>query len=226
MTKFSFEVPLDHLEDFHEDQDFIFSLSFLFQDPGYCNYIKLCDLDLWIDNSYNETKAPESVDYLYRLYETYQPKILIAPDTVEWNHQRMQEEYNKLRDIGGIDDKFLSIIIHHPDWIGYYKSWGIHNFCVPYDFRYCTHQKLIRFSECHFLGLVSVDELRMARPPSCDTSMPIKLAIVGLSIDDWVRMGCPHVHTSKEFFYTKLDKAQVTRGKYNIRRLKELCQER
>ena len=226
MTKFSFEVPLKHLEDFHDEQDFIFALSFLFGNPRYDHYIHNQDKELWIDNSYNETKEPGDVEYLAELADIFTPNILIAPDTAEWNHQKMQDEYLNLRIISGLDDSRLSIIIHHPDWIGYYKSWGIKNFCIPYDYRYCTLEKLRRFSECHFLGLVSINEILYSNPPSCDTSMPIKLSLIKWDLDKWIKEGCPHIHTSKTFFDCVLTQKELLLAKSNIRRLKELCQEK
>jgi hypothetical protein len=122
----------------------------------------------------------------------------------------------------GVKPEHIIVIIHHPDWIGHYRSYGITNFAVPYDFRYCTDAKLKRFGQAHFLGLVSIREIQIVNPPSCDTSIPIKLALANMTLDEWVRTGCKHIHTVPSFFDIKMTKNQINIARYNIERLKEV----
>lgn len=223
MTKFSFEVPLAHLDEFDQDQDFLFTLSFLYKDWRYLSYVSNSDKEIWIDNSYNETKQACQVEDMLHLFNCISPNLVISPDHAEWGHQKMLEVWQEMtKDLNKED---VSIIVHHPDWIGYYRSWGVEHFCVPYDFRYCTLSKLNRFSGCHFLGLVSVKEISIAKPPSCDTSMPIKLALIGQTMDEWIQGECKHIHTDPEFFNLKMTSKEIKLAKENIRRLRELCQE-
>jgi len=224
MTEFSFEVPLRHLKDFDEDQDFYFTLSFLFQHTEYASYIaqvRLSEREVWIDNSTNELRQPESCSSLAELYRSLSPAYVIAPDHPDWNQETMLLKALELSHCNVPLQKVM-VIIHHPDWIGHFSSYGLRNFAIPYDFRYCTESKLKRFGECHFLGLVSVSELKCANPPTCDTSMPIKLACVDKTLEQWVSAGCPHVHTEPNFFNKALTLREVKLAKDNIRALKEV----
>ena len=63
-TKFSFEVPSNHLEDFEPFQDFYFALSFLCKkSTEYLNYFlgkKVEGKKVFLDNSFNELRRPDS----------------------------------------------------------------------------------------------------------------------------------------------------------------------
>ena len=76
MLRLSFEVPLKHLNDFHEDQDFIFSLSMLYQNNKYTKYIKQCKergYEIWLDNSFNEKQQADPPEKLVQIYMNYKP---------------------------------------------------------------------------------------------------------------------------------------------------------
>jgi hypothetical protein len=225
MTKFAFEVPLKHLEDFDEDQDFHFTLSFLFENQVYNEYFhkitEAGDKSIWVDNSTNEMRTPESCSGLAKLFKSIDPEFVIAPDHPDWNQETMLLTAVDLSLCNVPVDRIM-VIVHHPDWIGHFRSYNFNHFAAPYDFRYCTREKLKRFSTCHFLGLVSVDEIKIAQPPTCDTSMPIKIALEGASLKDWISAGCPHVHTTTNFFGRKMTTTEIKLAKKNIQELKKL----
>ena len=224
-TKFSFEVPLKHLDDFDEDQDFLFTLSFLFASPEYCTYVsdKAQGRPVWVDNSTNELKQPDSIASLLALYKGLSADFVVAPDHPDWNQESMLLKWLELSKLASPERTFC--VIHHPDWIGHFTSYGVVKFAAPYDFRYCSLAKLMRFSECHFLGLLSVRELQLAKPPTCDTSMPIKLAFSGLSVQEWVEANCPHIHSTPGFFDQSMTLEQVKKAKENIKELRSLLSE-
>ena len=58
MTRFSFEVPIAHLETFEDLQDFHFALSMLFAEGRYKNFYSNLprNKEVWLDNSFNEQK--------------------------------------------------------------------------------------------------------------------------------------------------------------------------
>lgn len=219
-TKFSFEVPIAHLNEFDEDQDFYFSLSFLYDKPEYYKFMMSTDKEMWIDNSTNELKKPDSCSSLANLLCSTKASRVVAPDHPDWNQETMLNSFTDMVNCD-LSKEVVVVVIHHPDWIGHFKSYGIVNFAVPYDFRYCTRSKLKRFSTCHFLGLLSIQELLIAKPPTCDTSIPIKLALLNKTLDEWIKSGCPHIHTHPEFFSLKLTSQEIKLSKQNIKRLKE-----
>ena len=230
MTKFAFEVPLKYLDDFDEDQDFYFTLSFLFEHKEYAKYFSqinntgrwsadLARRSIWIDNSTNELRTPESCEGLAKLFNSIQPEFVVAPDHPDWNQETMLLTALELGHCDVPLDRIITIV-HHPDWIGHFRSYGLTNFAAPYDFRYCTQEKLKRFSSCHFLGLVSLHELKVARPLTCDTSMPIKLALEDKTLQEWAEAGCPHIHTVKDFFQQKMSFKEIKLAKRNIQELK------
>jgi len=222
ITQLSFEVPLHYLREFDEDQDFYFTLSFLFKDPCYWDTIQrlVNKRMVWVDNSTNEVRTPDDVNHLATLYRQIRPTRIIAPDHPDWGPETILTNALALAK-KHVPKGRIVVITHHPDWIGHFFSYGISNFAVPYDFRYCTRDKLKRFGGCHFLGLLSVEELLIARPKTCDTSMPIKLALQGLTLREWIKAGCPHIHSTPNFFHLKMTRRQVRLAKQNIRHLKQ-----
>lgn len=219
MPKFSFEVPLAHLDHFTEEQDFYFTLSFLYSDNRYRKWVsKLDNTKLWIDNSANE-KVLDDVDTLAGLFKDYNPAYLVVPDNADWGYDIMLRLADALTALDVPRDR-LAMIIHHPDWVGYLKQNGITKFCVPYDFRYCSENKLKSFGQHHFLGLNSLEELAIANPPSCDTALPIKLALMDLTIDDWLKAGSPHFQTTPSWFDLKMSTKQISLARSNISQIR------
>mgnify|MGYP007112013540 CR=1 FL=1 len=81
-TLFSFEVPIAHLNDFEDLQDFHFSLSFVYDDPKYKAFMMRQASrgykPVWLDNSYNEKLEAESSHKLVALMREVGAAKIIA----------------------------------------------------------------------------------------------------------------------------------------------------
>lgn len=250
MTKLSFEVPIAHLRDFHEDQDFIFALSHLFksQDFGeiyrdYINEVKVEGLlTIWLDNSYNETFQNYPHEDLISLAIELEVNRLIVPDRLDWDEDMIIASYKST----------IHEISHHTNLLPQYQFKnhqlvvvvdssvmksalqfvGAESFAIAYRKR---NEPKINWTwddmtKVHFLGLLNPNEVLTHQPASLDTSMPIKLAMMGESTDEWVRRNCPHIHTrdlgewGENFFGATLSNAQLLLAKANIKRLRQIIQ--
>src|ERR1044072_1094468 len=101
MTLFSFEVPLAHIKDFEEVQDFTFALSFLlYASEDYSDYVRLKCKDpyetVYIDNSFNETNVPIATQEMARIFYAYHPSAVIAPDADWWQTKDLLSAYDDL----------------------------------------------------------------------------------------------------------------------------------
>ena len=223
MTRFSFEVPIKHLNDFHEDQDYIFSLSFLFSDQDYCRYITKNEKFHILDNSYNELGEPQSLDSLLTLYKHYKTDLLVCPDSDQWDSKRTVMSFAEAASIIGTNQ--VIGIGRSQTEIQALTKLGCSYLAIPFEHRLCL--PIPMFSPIHFLGLNNIMELLAYEPETVDTSMPIKLALKNLTINQWVMLGCPHINTkdliqSCDFFHMKMKVTEIKLAKTNINRLKEI----
>ena len=225
MVKFSFEVPLHHLKDFEEDQDFLFTLSILYQYKEYREYVRNSNLELWIDNSYNETQEADSRETLRRLYEEYNPRYVIAPDSPHWPVEQLRTEF--LRTAERIPRDRLILVI--PDYRHYQVLRHLQpaRWAVSYWVRRLWHDdELTQLPNPHFLGMLDHAELSYLKPLTCDTSIPIKLGMMHMSFKDWYHEGAPHIHTKDlghqgdAFFRARMTDKQIQIAKDNIKYLK------
>jgi hypothetical protein len=218
-TKFSFEVPLAHLNDFDKDQDYLFTLSFLYADARYCNYLdnKLNGRYLILDNSYNETNQPGDVKQLKEIAEDFNPDIIICPDCNGWGWNDLSNAYWIMR------QEFLK----HQLWMVakstlecnkmYYLN---RNYATTYEQRLGIDD-IWNYKAKHFLGLINPWECFKFHPHTCDTGMPIKLALKGKTIKDWYKDGCRHPKTTPDYFKIKMTLNQIKLAKENIKIIKE-----
>lgn len=226
MIKFSFEVPIAHLNEFEEDQDFLFGLSFMLRNQDYFNYfMKECSKEVIIDNSFNELHKPNSVEEMANIFLYNLPKVskVVSPDYPDWGvFTQLTYALDLVKMVG--HRKFVIAPINNPQWLGYYFEGGFsrENIAIGYEFRYLTDDSLSLLKGTHFLGLNSVRELFIGQPRSCDTGMPIKLAKKNLTIPQWVKGGCQHIFTNENFFNMKLSNKQITLAKKNIATLKTI----
>lgn len=223
MTQFSFEVPIKHLNDFHEDQDYIFSLSFLFNDPDYCKYIELNQKLHILDNSYNELGSPQSLESMLRIYKNYPTDFLVCPDSDGWDSRKTILSFAEAAATIGTN-QVIGIARSKNEISGLTKL-GCKYLAIPFEHRLCL--PIPMFSPTHFLGLNNIMEIFAYEPDTIDTSMPIKIALKDLTIDKWVMLGCPHINTkdiiqSIDFFHMKMKVNEIKLAKINIKRLKEI----
>ena len=230
--KWSFEVPMATLYTFLPDQDYIFSLSFLFQRLEYRTYIRRVQpsMEVILDNSYNELQEPDNPYYLAGLALGFGIRKIVCPDSDGWSIHMMKRS---LLDILTYHPKSgVIMVVRNPKEVEAFSQYGITEFAVPYEYRASADVKCARpgfpaeydFSGMHFLGLNSTEELKKYNPKSIDTSMPIKLAFQGKNIKDWEQDGYPHFHTQKEFFDQEISEKQIYLAKSNIKYLKEVIQ--
>lgn len=230
MTKFSFETPIHHLNDFEDLQDFHFTLSMLFKHVEYWRfYLKQRakgDKAVWLDNSWNEQGEADSIRTLVNIYQDLLPNKVIAPDDPSWEANQILTEFEQLAHY--IPRTQIVAVTNSIDIYRTMKPYT-KTFAIAYRVRpLLPKTALRRIMPAHFLGLNSIAELLDYKPFTCDTSMPIKLAIMGKTIDDWVAEDCPHIHTSdmglqgEDFFGACLSRKEIKLARTNIQRLKEV----
>jgi hypothetical protein len=231
-TLFSFEVPLAHLYDFHDDQDFIFSLNHLYENTDYRRYIEHCFAEgtktVWLDNSFNEFLRPTPVIALKRTYNSFGGRFskVIAPDALTWPKEKIAQKCLKTKE--AMPKAEVLCVTKSPEVWEYVREFGCAvAAAIPY--RTLDEWSGTPFSGnfLHFLGYTNPESFRFHRPNTCDTSTPIKIAMQNLSFEEWVALGCPHIHTygmgpgGRDFFSARLSPEIITLAKKNIRAIKE-----
>lgn len=123
----------------------------------------------------------------------------------------------------------LIVVVNGYDMYSYMKLRGVKNIAVSYWTRprppFKPEDQWMH--SVHFLGLLTLEELKEFDPPSIDTSMPIKLAMIGQTMEQWVETGCVHINTKDlgkygaSFFNSQLDESTLKLALENIDWLKE-----
>lgn len=228
MTKFSFEVPIAHLHDFEEDQDFLFTLSFLYNRPEYVRYVrdtlKVGVKCVWLDNSYNELEKADNFAKMIELYINHRQHRVISPDDPKWTKEQIAFEYMQMNRT--VKSHELIAVVNSPEMMEYLKTKGARNFAYSYHCRGGkSYEDMLWARECHFLGLISPYEVAYIKPPTCDTSMPIKLALQHKKYSEWMQEGCTHQHTKDlpSFFDVVMTDRELKEAKDNIKRMKEFA---
>lgn len=231
MTKFSFEVPIPHLDDFNEDQDFLFTLSFLYDDERYNHYfIKKFEegAEIWLDNSYNEKLEADGYTDLIQIGRRVAPRFIICPDDPKWTEEQIAYSFNVMR--RQFSEERLMVVVNSFEMYQFMVNAGAKVFSTSYWNRPFPDLKFI--PRHHFLGLRSVQELIDHEPPTCDTGMPIKLAIMNTTIDTWIRQGCPHIYSHEmgmqgsDYFNYKMTVKEINLAKLNIIALRRIVDEK
>lgn len=216
-TKFSFEVPLAHLEEFDEYQQYAFALSFLCRDEGYFNYLVDCKKRgkwLILDNSYNELKKADEPKELAYLYRELGADLVICPDDDNWTVRELEEAYKEMTSL--VPREKVLLVVKSEEEYDWYLGQGGSKFCTTYEQRPWLRKNILHLSY-HFLGLLNPWEISRFSPASCDTGMPIKLALEGKTMKEWVLEGCPHPRTHPEYFNLVLTQEQIHLAKENIK---------
>lgn len=236
MTQFSFEVPIQHLEDFEDLQDFHFILSMLCKNKAYHNYYynqaTKGTKQVWLDNSYNEQGKADRVIDLIKVMNSIHAHKVVIPDNPKWHIEQMLLTYKET--IYCVAPSKTITVVSSSQMHEALYSIGARHFAISYHVRlpaYQTNKAINTFKwakSFHFLGLCSIEEIRQLKPPTCDTSMPIKLAFENITTRRWFEEGYPHIHTKdvlRWFFDTKMTKRQIDLARKNIIQLKEVCNE-
>lgn len=221
-TKWSFEVPLAHLDTFHEDQDFIFALQHLCTEEKYKQYLKKSEKFIILDNSSNELVTPCSIEALIHTAKEVNANAIIAPDMDEWSEEKCCQEWQKAQVQAGAIPTFG--VFRNRKEKKHLDFLGCTYFTIPYEYRFLL-PLYGTYSKVHFLGLNNPLEVRVFHPASVDTGMPIKLALQGLTIQDWLMKACPHIHSvdNPDYFKKEMTDEEIQLAKKNIRDIKEMC---
>lgn len=232
-TKYSFEAPIPHLQDFEDLQDFHFTLCHLYSNPEYLLFYRRQrvkgEKTIWLDNSYNELLEATSLSNMVHVSMQVDPDKVISPDSPKWDTVRMIDSYMQARKVFSRDT--LTVVVRSTEMKRAFEAVGANHFCTSYWVRPdLTHDTLRKLSPFHMLGLISPQEIITLQPPTCDTSMPIKIALKGWTLQEWGAKGCPHIYTHElgtaggDYFTTKMTRDQIDLARMNIRRLKEVTQ--
>lgn len=234
MTKFSFEVPIKHLQDFEDLQDFHFILSMLYDNPVYRDFYeqqyRKGEKTIWVDNSFNEKQTPDDLNLLVDIAQSLNAAKVISPDSLDWTQEVIGDAF--LETCEKIEPERIIVVARSPEMQTYLKRIGVAHFALPYKVR--PNLGMIDTMEMmpsHYLGLNDIPEILDFKPPTCDTSMPIKLAMKGIFVRDWAAKGYPHIYTyelglhGSDYFNATLSKEQLNLARLNIIRIKEVCNE-
>lgn len=227
-TKFSFEVPVQNLDDFHEFQDYIFALSFLLRGPTektYFNYLDKCKREgktIILDNSFNELDQPDDEWEMLRLYNWIKPDYLVAPDSNYWLSDTVFNNYFRMLRKGlGLIGKLILVIRSNYE-LNRARALGIRPLAVPFEYRPHFSPRT-SLQKLHFLGFLNPLEITTRKPLTCDTTMPVKLALLGWSFEEWVLKGFPHLLSTRfpGLLTTKLTDFQMKLAIKNTLAIKE-----
>lgn len=223
MTYFSFEVPIPHLDTFDKHQDFILVLVHLVKYQRYTEYLqhkKEQGKFIVLDNSFNETQEPTPVLVMAMAYHLLRPDLVVCPDSDDWGVIETVQAFTQLKEEVPPED--ILCLYKTKEEYEALKSEG----CKIFGTSYWWRDKLeMEIPKEHFrFGLLALDELKEG-PNFLDTSMPVKLALKGLTWTQWIDEGCPHFHTKDmpNFFETKLTQSQLNLAVDNIAKLKEIA---
>lgn len=229
MTKFAFEVPHAHLEDFEDLQDFHFALSMFCSVSMYRNFYRRQSMkgvkQVWLDNSFNEKgRADDPIRLITAANQIYAHRV-IAPDNPKWTTSRITS---------GVQDTALYFptskiiaVVNSQFMMSQLYSQGVRNFALSYHVRRDKDWDNSAWAyNCHFLGLCSIEEIIKIKPPTCDTSRPIKLALQGITLRKWHEEGCrttyhPPGDKKRPYFSIRMSSPVVDLARSNIIQLKE-----
>ena len=242
MTLFSFEVPIAHLEDFSEYQDFHFALSMLCRTSKkylefYQSKVEQTLKVVWLDNSFNEKMKADDPFLLVRTAQKLRPHLIFGPDSPKWPITRIQEAFEATRNLlkNVLPQTSIAVVVKDQAMKAHLENRGARNFAVSHwipERVQSNHDAVQWARSCHFLGMNSPQELWELQPPSCDTTLPIKLAMQGKTLRGWWEEGCPYTHDSnpveqrrrkKEYFNLHFDDKTLELAINNIKALKEVC---
>jgi len=183
MTKFAFEVPLEHLWDFDPIQDFTFGLSFLLEEPTYEEYFGgKCEAGelVYLDNGWNETLIAATPNEMARLWYKYQPTAVASPDSDQWKSIEIFDAFIELTRL--IPAKsILSIFRNLEEQAVFLGRQGP----TATSYWWVDSIDTTKLGKVHCLGLFDLDLVRRYQPPTLDTSQPIKMALRGERFEDW-----------------------------------------
>lgn len=230
MTDFSFEVPINHLLDFDDLQDFHLALSMHCGIAEYRIYFLNKALEgkkeVWLDNSFNEMGEPDDPKTLIEYYRLLHADKVFAPDSMDWGKTELAKAYVEMTSFVPPGD--VIVVVKSKDELEWLQRCKAKHFAIPFRYRMTkSFDELQWCKSYHFLGMNTIEEIKELNPPSLDTSFPIRMAIMGLSLRDWIKRGQPRLwHKDMPNYYNMvLTTEQLLLARDNIKQLKEACHE-
>jgi hypothetical protein len=220
--KLSLEIPLLHWDTFYPLCDFDYCLLHLLRENkqyrDFYKYEAMLGRPLWLDNGFNETKTASDIDEILWGIDTLNPSHVFcmeAKDSLE-NLKfiiRTKDELQKR----GIKKKLICV------WRGGMAEMEVMKNLVDlvalsYDDNRSYILKKVNPAKHHFLGFRNLDELRIHKPMSLDTSVPIRCAMLGINLKDRMRRPKVLPHFSP---MARLSKEQLNLALENITLIKE-----
>jgi len=221
MTKFSYEVPIQNLEDFEPYQELYFALSFLCKRPKYFDYMRkkvVEGREVILDNSYNELQKPEEGGELVRIFKDLGASMLVSPNDNKWSIKELESAYTEVVNL--VPKEKVLFVVKSKEEYDYFQGLGHHKFATTYEQRPTLPTPILMYSY-HFLGFINPMEIRRYVPFSCDTAQPLKLALRGKTMEDWVKEGYPHYKTTPDFFNLTFSKEELDLAKRNCQWIKD-----
>jgi len=222
--KFSFEVPISYLNYFHKYQDYLLVLSHLLPLPVYESYFlkKKKGMLSIIDNAFNELQVPNTPEEMSRLFYKYQPTLVTSPDSDRWDTQQTVEAYIELKE--SVPNENILCLFKNLEEYYILRAKGCKHLGSSFWWR--PHIKDFPSSrDIFYYGFLNFEEYRKYKPFYCDTGMPIKLALKGYTIEEWVEQDCFHIHSKDftEYLHSVLDPKTLELAEKNILTFKEIC---
>jgi hypothetical protein len=242
--KVSFEVPLTHLYDFDEYQDYLFILSHLCENETYKSYVISSNKFKILDNSAYELKKSIPVGQLCDIAEEIKVDVIVVPDVVGNAVETLKmteefyKEFTKRPNLRKVKTMIVPQGINYSEYLMcYYKmkefpysmigvAYYIPGFTSDFeDLRFKKVQSIVNVEldkKIHLLGLhrpcFLYEYKKYLSIESIDTSVPVVLAVYGKEFTD---------KSSKEkrpslFFDLRLNKEQLNLAKKNIMNFKRI----
>jgi hypothetical protein len=214
------EIPLNHWDTFAPECDFHYALAQLvLENKNYAKIYRSIKTKLFLDNGFNELRKDIGIDSLLKAYDLIEPTHVTALEAFDPEENikaviKTKTEFAQR----GIKTKLVGC------WRGGKKDLDIllevcDIVALPYDdFR----EKALRLKPSglfHFFGFKNLDEIRRHPPRSLDTSVPIRAAMLGISLRTRERRpkNLPLFNLQ-----LKLTKEQIELALDNIRAIKEI----
>jgi hypothetical protein len=230
-TKFAFEVPHAHLEEFEDLQDFHFILSIHYNNKRYKEFYLDQALNglkrVWLDNGFNEKGKADSVSTLVRYFIELHADKVIAPDATKWDPTKLLASFHRMARY--VPTNKIIMVANSPIAVDMAYIHNIRNIAIPFRLRPTWPSEYKnRLEGHHFLGLNSIDEIREFKPSTLDTSIPIRLAMKRMTMRSWHEGGCNRKglwHKDMPGYYDiVMTKYQLALARHNIMELKEVGQ--
>ena len=186
--KLALEIPLNYWDIFFPLEDFHYVLiDFLLKNKAYRE--KYTNLpkdkkDVWLDNSFNELKVSAPLDHILKGIDILNPTHVVTLEkatpsdnlvAIEKTLKEFSKRGIKVKTVGcwkgtKWEVKLLKEMV---DIIGF-----------PYDLNRVYGLDQIDSRLTHYFGFKNLDELKKNPPNSLDTSVPIRAAMLGISLSE------------------------------------------